>query len=121
MLCRAVLCRAVLYPADIIGTVPASLSALNQLRQLGLEFNFLSGSLSKEVVCPEGNRLNALLLRANNFTGPLDLRDCGNLTVVDVQVRQGSRLNEQAGKRQDDRRGPRHHPSSCAGKGCANP
>jgi hypothetical protein len=71
--------------ADITGSVPV-LSSLTQLRQLDLEFNFFSGQLSGRQLCPPGNRLHALMLRANNFTGPLDLRTCWNLTVLDVQV-----------------------------------
>lgn len=74
--------------ADISGTVP-DLSALKKLRQLDIEFNFLRGQLDGQLLCPEGNRLNALMLRANNFTGSLNLSSCGNLTVLDLAVRGG--------------------------------
>jgi hypothetical protein len=30
------------------------------------------------------------MLRANNFSGPLNLRNCSNLTVLDLQVGAGS-------------------------------
>jgi hypothetical protein len=83
----AVLCPVLLsWFADISGTVP-DLSGLTELRQLDLEFNFFNGSLKGEQFCPVGNnKLNALMLRANNFTGSLDLRTCQNLTVLDMQV-----------------------------------
>jgi len=74
-------------PADMTGSVPASLSNLTQLKQLDLEFNFFDDRLTAEQLCPTGSNLTALMLRANNFSGPLDLTRCGSLVVVDLQVR----------------------------------
>jgi hypothetical protein len=45
-----------------------------------------AGGLKGEHLCQEGNRLSSLMLRANNFTGPLNLTGCTNLTVLDLQV-----------------------------------
>lgn len=74
-------------PADLTGTVPATLARLQQLEQLDLEFNLLSGSLGQQHLCPStNNSLQTLYLRANNFTGPLELGNCRQLQVVDIQV-----------------------------------
>uniref|UniRef100_A0A383VRU3 Leucine-rich repeat-containing N-terminal plant-type domain-containing protein n=1 Tax=Tetradesmus obliquus TaxID=3088 RepID=A0A383VRU3_TETOB len=69
----------------ISGTVPASFSRLNKLSLLDLEFNFLQGSLSPQQLCPAGNVLQAVYLRANNFTGSLNLTACRRLEVADIQ------------------------------------
>jgi hypothetical protein len=74
-------------PADISGSVPASLSQLSKLKLLDLEFNFLAGKLAPQQLCPAGNVLQAVYLRANNFTGSLNLTACRRLEVADIQVR----------------------------------
>jgi hypothetical protein len=74
-------------PADISGSVPASLAQLNRLKLLDLEFNFLAGGLAPATLCPAGNVLQAVYLRANNFTGSLNLTACRRLEVADIQVR----------------------------------
>jgi hypothetical protein len=73
--------------ADISGTLPASFSRLNRLELLDLEFNFLGGTISQQQLCPERNVLQAVYLRANNFTGSLNLTACRRLEVADIQVR----------------------------------
>lgn len=55
-----------------------------------LFFCFVAGRLNGEHLCPEDNWLSSLMLRANNFTGSLDLRSCTNLTVLDLQVSSNS-------------------------------
>lgn len=73
-------------PADLTGTVPATLANLKQLQHLDLEFNFLSGSM--QFLCnTTDNSLETLYLRANNFSGPLNLTKCLQLQIADVQVR----------------------------------
>lgn len=52
-------------------------------------------------MCPPGNRLNALMLRANNFTGSLNLSTCNNLTVLDLQVRGGGGKGRRRGDEGD--------------------
>lgn len=86
------LVRSLCGPADMTGSVPTSLSNLTQLKQLDLEFNFFDGHLTAEQLCPTGSNLTALMLRANNFSGPLNLTRCSSLVVVDLQVRAAVRM-----------------------------
>lgn len=77
-------------PADLTGTVPPEISQLTQLQQLDLEFNFLSGTLDQHLCMTTNNSLTTLYLRANNFSGPLDLSKCQQLQIVDIQVDQAA-------------------------------
>eukprot|EP00878_Enallax_costatus_P008958 GHUV01009368.1.p1 GENE.GHUV01009368.1~~GHUV01009368.1.p1 ORF type:complete len:379 (+),score=81.93 GHUV01009368.1:269-1405(+) len=70
---------------NLTGTVPPQLSQLTQLQQLDLEFNFLSGSLDQHLCVTANKSLVTLYLRANNFTGPLDLSNCHQLQIADIQ------------------------------------
>lgn len=89
-------CLAVAALPDLTGTVPAQLSRLTHLTQLDLEFNFLHGELTQGQLCGAANNsLQAVYIRANNFTGPLNLTQCRHLEVADIQV--GSRAVQSAG------------------------
>lgn len=66
--------------------MPATIAELTQLEQLDLEFNFLSGKLDKHLCATADNKLETLYLRANGFTGPLNLSNCSRLQIVDIQV-----------------------------------
>ncbi len=82
----ATACTALhIAPADLTGTVPESVGRMDNLTELNLEFNFLRGSL-ENVLCREANKMQALWMRGNDFTGPLNLTACVQLRLVDLQV-----------------------------------
>jgi hypothetical protein len=70
------------------------------LIELNLAFNMLSGDLSDTTFCAhpgpgvKPSPLQAINLRANKFTGTLDLHDCGQLTFLDAQVRGQRRIGQ---------------------------
>ncbi len=56
---------------------------------MDLEFNFFTGGINSDELCPPGfpgSSLTALYLRANNFSGPLNMANCRSLEVLDIQA-----------------------------------
>lgn len=73
-------------PADLTGTIPLSIRELTNLQHVFLSFNKLRGSLNGRVCTRRGDPLEVLILRANFFTGTVNMTGCQQLLLLDLTV-----------------------------------
>jgi Leucine-rich repeat (LRR) protein len=71
-----------------VGPLPPELGALDELRELNLETNALTGELPPGL-CRPGSQLRVLNLRNNGFKGrATQVAGCGALTQLDLSNNQ---------------------------------